>query len=78
MKQQHSDGMDQLAVRRVEPRQELRRDEVQVPRIAALEEPRRERPVVPGAVEPGHPGRELALGFQSEANDRDCGNEQRD
>ncbi len=58
---QHPHRVEDFAVRRVEPGQELRRDEVQVHRVAALEEPRRERPVVPGAVEPGHPGRQPRL-----------------
>ena len=46
---QHPDRVEDFAVRRVEPGEELRRDEVQVDRVAALEEPGRERPVVPGA-----------------------------
>ena len=52
---QHPRRVEQFRVRRVEPGQELRRDEVQIPRVPALEETGGERPVVPGRIEPGHP-----------------------
>ena len=50
----HADRVEDFCIRRVEPCEELRRYEVQIPGVPALEEPRRERPVVPGAIEPGH------------------------
>ena len=55
---QHPDRVEDFGVGRVEPGQELRRDEVQAPGVAALKEAGGERPVVPGRVEPGHPGAE--------------------
>ncbi len=72
---QHPGRVEDFRVRRVEPGQELRRDEVQVPRVAALEEPRREWPVVPGRIEPGHPGRELPLHIQAELDERGGGDD---
>ena len=49
VKGEHPRRVEDFRVRRVEPGEELRRDEVQVPGVAALEEARRERAVVPGA-----------------------------
>ena len=68
---EHPDRVEDFRVRRVEPGQELRRDEVQVQRVAALEEAGRERAVVPGAVEPGHPGAEPQPHAGGEVDDRD-------
>ena len=49
MEREHPDRVEDFRVRRIEPGEELRRDEVQAPGVPALKEPGRERPVVPGA-----------------------------
>ncbi len=65
------------AVRRVEPRQKLRRDVVQVPGVATLKEPCGEWPVVPGGIEPGHPARQLRPDIQREMDDGEDGDPKR-
>ena len=75
---QHPRAMEDFRVRRVEPGQELRGDEVQAPRIPALKEPRGERPVVPGRIEPGHPRRQLCLHVEGEMEERENRNGQGD
>jgi hypothetical protein len=60
--------VEDFAVRRVEPGEELGGDEVQVERVAGLEEAGGEGGVVPGAVEAGHAGREAGLGSCGEVD----------
>ncbi len=70
--------MEDFSIRRVEPGEELRRDEVQIPRIPALKEPGSERPVVPGRVEAGHSRGQLRLDVDSELDHCDSGDRQCD
>jgi hypothetical protein len=75
---EHPDRAKHFAVRRVEPGEELGRDEVEVDRVAGLEEAGREGAVVPGGVETGHAGAEAQLHAADEVADRDPGDQQGD